>query len=257
MTAVLFIDIMKVIKSKREMIHNKNIFSGKSKGQSFVELAIVLPVLLFLLIGFVEVGGIIYSYLSMLDVAREAARFASEHDPDILEGPGVGGYCEDDLLDFFQDTACVIVGAGFNPDLVLDPTRDDVTISVFTIDNNLVTERRPTAGFLVPGVWSLYSENWTRNCDGSFNSTTPFMTNTEIQNIFNLPPATVGAGTPITAAPTDKGRVLVEVYYCHEQLLNLPLLSQLIPNPVPLHAYSFMPAPAAAPTPTPLPSPTP
>ena len=105
----------------------------KSTGQSFVELAIVLPLLLFLLIGFVEVGAIIYSYLSMLDVAREAARFASEHDPDILEGPGAGGFCEDDELHFFQDTACVIVGAGFNPDIVLDPTRDDVTISVFTI----------------------------------------------------------------------------------------------------------------------------
>jgi len=61
--------------------------SRKSRGQSFVELAIVLPVLLFLLIGFVEVGAVIYTYLGMLDVAREAARFASEHDSDVLEGP--------------------------------------------------------------------------------------------------------------------------------------------------------------------------
>ncbi|MCK4490919.1 MAG: hypothetical protein KAU23_11705, partial [Anaerolineales bacterium] len=89
-------------------------------------------------------------------------------------------------------------------------------------------------------------------------SITPFMTNTDIQNIFNLPPPTAGAGTPTPGtAPTDKGQVLVEVYYCHEQLLNLPLISQLLPNPVPLHAYTFMPAPAAAPTSTPLPSPTP
>jgi len=233
----------------------KSRYSGRNRGQSFVELAIVLPVLLFLLIGFVEVGAVIYSYLSMLDAVREAARFASEHDPTVFEGPGVGGFCMDDLLHFYQDTACVIVGAGFNPDLILDPTRDDVTISVFTIDNNIITDRLPNDG---DGVWSLYGDNWTRNCDGTLNSLTPFMTNAEIQNIFSLPPPTVGAGTPTPGtAPTDKGRVLVEVYYCHEQLLNLPLISQLLPNPVPLHAYTFMPAPAAAPTSTPLPSPTP
>jgi hypothetical protein len=239
------------------MIKIKSRSSGRNRGQSFVELSIVLPILLFLLIGFVEVGALIYSYLSMLDVAREAARFASEHDPAVLEGPGAGGFCEDDKLHFYQDTACVIVGAGFNPDLILDPTRDDVTISVFTIDDNIVTDRLPNDG---DGVWSLYGENWTRNCDGTLKSTTPFMQDIEVENIFNLPPPTAGPGTPppgpgtsMPSAPPDKGRVIVEVYYCHEQLLNLPLISQLLPNPVQLHAYSFMPAPAVAPTPTPLP----
>ena len=211
----------------------KSEYFGRNKGQSFVELAIVLPLLLFLLIGFVEVGAIVYSYLSMLDVARESARFASEHDPAVLEGPGALGYCEDDDLHFYHDTACVVVGSGFNPDLTLDPSRDDVTISVFTIDDNNVTDRFPNDG---DGVWSLYSENWTRNCDGSLNSTTPFFTDAEVEAIFTLPPPTFpptetsGPGTPtptagglpaIPSAPTDKGRVLVEVYFCHEQLLNL------------------------------------
>jgi hypothetical protein len=257
LTLPFSVDIMKLLNWGCDMNSKESGSSTKSRGQSFVELAIVLPLLLFLLIAFVEVGGIIYAYLSMLDVAREAARFASEHDPTVLEGPGAGGYCKDEELHFYQDSACVIVGAGFNPDLVLNPATDDVTISVFTIDDNLVTERLPDDG---DGVWSLYGENWTKNCDGTLNSTTPFMTNAEIQNIFNIPTptfgpgtATPGAGTSIPSAPTDKGRVLVEVYHCHEQILNLPLITDLIPNPVPLHAYSFMPAPAAAPTPTPLP----
>jgi hypothetical protein len=47
--------------------------------------------------------------------------------------------------------------------------------------------------------------------------------------------------------------VLVEIYFCHHQLLNLPIISDLIPNPIPLHAFTMMPAPLAAPTPTPLP----
>jgi hypothetical protein len=46
---------------------------------------------------------------------------------------------------------------------------------------------------------------------------------------------------------------LVEVYYCYHQVLNLPFISQFIPNPMRLHTYSIMPAPEAIPTPTPIP----
>lgn len=229
-------------------------------GQSFVELALVLPVLLFLLVGFVEVGGIVYNYLSLLDVAREAARFAADRDPKVLNGD-MSSYpisaCEDNALHFYLDTACVIIGSGFNPDITLNPSTDDVAISIFTIDDNTVVRRRPEDG---DGVWSLYSDNWTKNCDGSLRSTTPFMTNGEIVGNFAVPTPTFGPGTPtpgagtsIPGGPTDKGIVLVEIYYCHEQMLNLPVVADLIPNPVPLHAFSVMPAPEAAPTPTPLP----
>ncbi len=241
----------------------KSRFSGKSRGQSFVELAIVLPVLLFLLIGFVEVGALIYSYLSMLDVAREAARFASEHDPNVLDAPTLGlpfEACKDSgVVHYYYDTACVIISEpgsdpnryiGFNPNITLNPATDDVTISVFTIVNNSVSRRWPNGP---DTVWSLYGGNWTRNCDGTPRSTTPFITDAELANNYNIPIPTVGLGTPSPSAPTEKGSVLVEIYYCHEQLLNLPLISQLLPNPVPLHAFAFMPAPAAAPTPTPLP----
>jgi len=230
-----------------------------ARGQSFVELALVLPVLLFLLVGFVEVGGIVYNYLSLLDVAREAARFAADRDPKVLNGD-MSSYpisaCEDNALHYFLDTACVIIGSGFNPDITLDPSRDDVAISIFTIDNNQVARRRPEDG---DGVWSLYADNWTKNCDGSLRSTTPFFPQTVGDAWINVAAPTTGPGTDTptpgggTGGPTDKGMVLVEIYYCHDQLLNLPLIGDLIPNPVPLHAFAVMPAPEAAPTPTPLP----
>lgn len=231
----------------------------KDQGQSFVELALVVPVLLFLLVGFVEVGGIVYNYLSLLDVAREAARFAADRDPEVLNGD-MSSYpisaCEDDALHYYLDTACVIIGSGFNPDIDLNPATDDVAISIFTIDNNMVVRRRPEDG---DGVWSLYSDNWTKNCDGTLRSTTPFFPQDAGDSWVNVAPPTAGPGTPTptpgggSGGPTDKGVVLVEIYYCHHQLVNLPILSDLIPNPIPLHAFSVMPAPEAAPTPTPLP----
>lgn len=227
------------------------------KGQSFVELALILPILMFLLAGLVEIGALIYDYLSILDVAREAARFASEHDHKILVAPPGGlpqSACADDALHFYYDTACVVVGTGFNTNIKLDPARDDVAISVFTIDDNQVKSRNP---YISDDVWSLYSDNWTKDCEGNVVSTTPFMTNAEMNARLVIATPTVGASTPTGSAsggaPTDKGRVLVEVYYCHEQILNLPIASQMLPNPVRLHAYTIMPAPEAAPTPTPMP----
>jgi hypothetical protein len=233
---------------------------GKNRGQSFVELALVLPLLLFLLIAFVEVGAVIYNYLSLLDVAREAARFAADRDPDVLNGD-MSNYpisaCQDDALHYYLDTACVVIGTNFNQDITLDPATDDIAISIFTIDNNVVVDRKPNDA---DKVWSLYTDNWTKNCDGSFKSNTPFFPELAGDNWKILATPTLGVGTaapgPGTvypSGPTDKGIVLVEIYFCHEQLLNLPLLSDLLPNPIPLHAYAVMPAPQAAPTPTPLP----
>lgn len=234
--------------------------SGKSSGQSFVELAIVLPLLLFLLIAFVEVGAVIYNYLSLLDVVREAARFAADRDPEVLNGD-MSNYpisaCEDNALHYYLDTACVVIGTNFNQDITLDPATDDLTISIFTIDNNVVADRKPNDG---DGVWSLYADNWTKNCDGTLGSTTPFFPQVVGNSWVAVSTPTTGVGTPTPGAgtivpggPTDKGIVLVEIYYCHDQLLNLPLISDLLPNPIPLHAFAVMPAPMAAPTPTPLP----
>jgi hypothetical protein len=48
------------------------------RGQSMVELALTLPVLLLLLIGVVEVGNALNAYLTVVDVARDGARLGSK-----------------------------------------------------------------------------------------------------------------------------------------------------------------------------------
>jgi hypothetical protein len=248
---------MELLSRKKNMIRKRWRSQAENSGQSFVELAIVLPLLLFLMIAFVEVGAIIYNYLSLLDVVREAARFAADRDPEILTGDMSSlplSACADDALHYYLDTACVVIGTNFNQDIQLNPATDDLTISIFTIDNDTVVDRKPNDG---DGVWSLYSDNWTKNCDGTLDSTTPFFPQGVGDSWVAYTPPTVGAGTPTPDVPagglSDKGIVLVEIYYCHHQLLNLPLIADLIPNPIPLHAFAVMPAPKAAPTPTPLP----
>ncbi len=49
----------------------------KGRGQSIVEFSLVLPLLLLMLIGMVEVGSLFYDYLILAVANREGVRFAS------------------------------------------------------------------------------------------------------------------------------------------------------------------------------------
>lgn len=87
----------------------------KSRGQSMVELALLFPVLLILLSGLIEFGFILNEYLSLMDAARNAARFASdglyyEHDNLVAEIGSMDDYnsvCQD-TRHFYRQTACLV-----------------------------------------------------------------------------------------------------------------------------------------------------
>jgi hypothetical protein len=258
---------------------NRYRFSRKDpkRGQAFLELALILPVLLIMLIGMVEVVFFIGRYLDVLDLTREASRFASQRDPQIKEivagsGTPPGDYdCSSNLggdFNFFYDTACVFSPTGgstscwdgefcngLNPFMLLNPALDDVVVTVFTVSHNQVTNTWPMNG---PGVdngkyWALSnhdnnasSNNWTRDCQGNVVRNTPHYTPTSVSNQL------LAYGPNV---PDAKGYVAVEFFYCYNQVLNLPLITQFIPNPFQIHAYTIMPLPPGSPTPTPSPSP--
>jgi hypothetical protein len=49
----------------------------RTRGQTLAEFALVLPVLLLIAIGLLDVGRIVFSYTAMTNAAREGARLAS------------------------------------------------------------------------------------------------------------------------------------------------------------------------------------
>ena len=226
-------------------------------GQSFVELALVLPLILLMFVGMIEVGFLVFNYLNALDLTREAARFASVRDYRIATtatfDPDVD--CRDDVLDYYKDTACFFVDDTLNPNLPLDPAKfDDVTISAFVVvsGTQATVSRRlphdqtdPNTGDLIDpdndGVWSLYNNNWQKDCQGNTIQTEPFFTDAEVEAMM------------LSQAPKAKGLVLVEAHICYDQMLFVPQISQYIGSPFRIHTYTFMPAPEAIPTPTPIP----
>jgi len=249
----------------RIVSHFRRPAAGRSRGQSYLELALVLPVLLIMLLGLVEVAYFIARYLDLLDLTREAARFASIRDP--FDNPNPDQDCSTpDLFEFYYDTACVFsppngsafctnktkngpspLGLhdpfcnGLNPYVNFDRTVDDVVISVYTVSGNRVTNVWPSAGY-----WALsdhdndtaHNSNWKNDCQGSQVRTAPHFNESAINAMLQ------------SGAPPNKGFVAVELYYCYNQLLNLPLIDTFIPNPLRVHVYTIMPIPAAQPTAT-------
>ena len=52
---------------------------SKGKGQAIVEFAIVLPILVMVLVGILEVGRMVFIYASVTNATRDAARYASAY----------------------------------------------------------------------------------------------------------------------------------------------------------------------------------
>lgn len=222
--------------------------SDRTLGQSLVELSLILPLILIMLVGMIEVGFLIFNYLNAVDLTREAARFASTRDyRNASPGSATLSDCTDSNLDYYKDTACFFIDPSLNPNLPLDASRfDDATISVFTIVSGTVatvSDRwpKPPIDPNNDGVWSLYNDNWTRDCQGNVVLSEPSFTDEDVEAMM------------LSSAPKAKGLVLVEVYICYDQMIYIPVISEYIGSPFRIHTYTFMPAPEAIPTPTPIP----
>jgi hypothetical protein len=274
------------------------------RGQSFIELALVLPVLLIMLAGMTEVAFFVGRYLDMLDLTREAARFASVREFRSVQAASAFN-CSDNsggAFDFYYDTACIfspplgstvcpkaIFCNGFNPYITMNMATDDIVITVFTLgghpgdpgatpptsptysvtnvhpgdiniialgeDNTFITS---PADYIIgkPGYWALSAQagymtggvdNWKKDCQGNpTGATAPYYTAARVNSMINPSDPNI---------TRNKGFVAVEFYYCYTQVLGLPIVSQIMPNPARIHAYTLMPLPSSQPTPTVIPPP--
>jgi hypothetical protein len=219
---------------------------------------LLFPVLLILLSGLVEFGFLLNEYLSLMDAARNAARFASdglyyENDDistDISNMTTYNSVCQD-TRHFFRQTACLVNqelrqeaptialndnGTASNEDDYIDPLDgNDIIISAFSFtEGEGITNRHPD----VDG-WS-YAEDLDVVSDKISRFTSSDVTD-----------------RMVSLSSPNTGYVLVEIYYYYDHLLKLPWITAVIDDPLQVHVYAFMPLTSAEPTPTPMPTPIP
>ncbi|MEI7847677.1 MAG: TadE family protein [Chloroflexota bacterium] len=215
----------------------------KSKGQSLIELSLVLIVLLTLLTGMVEFGYLLNRYITVIEAAREGARFASNDDPfirdyDATNCPGAPTtFCVRQA--FFTNIDQIVEGnfladgvtrdphakGALTPILLRPDQDDDVVISFFSIHDGAAL-RFPAS----EAGWSYYKSKGYAGRESMYST------------------ADLEARISDPTTP-DTGMVVVEIYYHYDQILKFwGILG--VPDPVNLHATAIMPLSAAEPTPT-------
>jgi len=222
----------------------------RTRGQSMIELALLFPLMLILLSGLIEFGFMLNVYLTLMDAARNAARFASD---------GYYLYVDSDMncsttKHFYRQGACLVNqeltmeqpsikmnnnGTPDNPkDDWLDPADgNDIVISAFSFtEGSGITARHPNGN----------EQGWSYAVDRGYpREKVSSFTSVQVEN------SLVDVNAPST------GYVLVEIFYNYDHRLGLPWITAFVSNPLPVHVYAFMPLSSAEPTPTPFPTPTP
>ena len=182
------------------------------RGQSIVEFTLLLPLLLMLLSSLIEFGFMLNEYLDLIDTTRETARYLADLDP--FNQPG-NAFKEDFYTEGYNEMGKTLDRAGW---IHLDPSNDDLVISIFAITGNTSAVRYPTE-FGEAG-WRKYG-----NKPSKFSST-------DVLNRFS---------TGTSQSPPNNGIVLVELFYSYHMRLGLPWVTSFMGDTIDLHAYSFAP----------------
>jgi hypothetical protein len=220
----------------------------KPRGQSFVELMLVVSILMLILAGVVEFGFLLNNYLHVLDGTREAARFSNTS---VAFDPKT--YAINEL--FYYYTA--VQAANTMEPIRLDPAKgDDIIVSVLSVAGTSVVRRPSATG------WSLCA-NYTGFVD-YFWTNDP---NHPIDPLQSVSAISAGLADPnwyscpvhashlsdadiqarLDANAPNAGVLIVEILYNYPQLLKLPVFSNFLPDPILTYVYTIMPISSAEP----------
>jgi hypothetical protein len=256
------------------------------RGQSLVELTLFVPILIFMLIGLIEIGALAGSYIDSLDASRASARYVSPQDPSTgqpmarcrpfgsnITGKWISTFttnCEIDGREY-PAKAAEVKSWGMTGDQGIYRTCQSYRdVNFFYVagcmallnlpegyiqpandyDDVIVTIVPIANGIVAAGAitWSFFGNQPT----SASNSMVVIITDPGT-NSFTINPSFAANIHQYATAPST-GLTVVEVYHAHPQVTKLFSVASrlagsqaLIPDPVPLHTYSVFPLPAAEP----------
>jgi Flp pilus assembly protein TadG len=205
----------------------------KSRGQSLVEMALTLPILLMLFSGMVEIGFMLNFYLSLQDATRYAAREYSNGDPfnadpDTSRNSSNWFYIDAAGAVYAQlapltDSHGTTIPYDTSVKTQLNGATDDVIITAYSVEGSTIVNIPTTFTCSKDSSYHLY-------CHETSAVTAATITN-----------STAGLSGSIPC----QGILVVEVYETYHQVLGLPWMAPM-GSPI-LHAETIMPLPAVQP----------
>lgn len=197
----------------------------KERGQGLLEMAVVLPVLLILMLGVVEVGYALRNYLRVVNANREGARFAARGqfgDGQVGERVLVSGGTDAALGEHFlrTDIGGTDPNTGFIITHIEMDSAGDVIASRVWVSGVMPTEAGEVR--LIRDTDSIISTTLPQIIERHRESTQSINATREAEMY----------------EPMDNHIVIVETYFMHHPLWNNPLLP--LPDPWMMHARTEM-----------------
>jgi hypothetical protein len=179
-------------------------FSGNRRGQSLVETAIILPILLIILVGIVELGFALANQMTVTTAGREGARFGTRF------GATNDSVANDAILGVVHETSSRLFS--------LDETQADVfVVRAKTDDTGHIDASADDFG--AASYWVPETLQDSPNIDGTLVE--PARIEADLQN------------------EPDLAVIVVQVFYDHRSVLGLPLVANLS-DQIPISTYTVM-----------------
>jgi Flp pilus assembly protein TadG len=191
-------------------MYRKKTRDRAARGQSLLEFALALPVLLILFLGLIELALAMRAQLVLTNANREAARFASR------------GTATDRQV---AERAMV----SFAKQLPVETAGPDANTGIIVTRFHIPADQQEAATFFSP-VYITGTLTYTAP-NGTVESTPS-----------KLVPATYAQKLKDQNRGyfTDNDVVVVETYYHHYQLLHAPLIEWVFPEPIVLYVRTVM-----------------
>jgi hypothetical protein len=209
-----------------------------NQGQSLVELALTLPLLLIMFAGLVEIGAALRDYLVLVNANREGVRFAAR-----------GRWFDtDDEVNYIFDR--VVAAAGIEQrgdDLVrflrplpIGELEPNTTVAVTYIQvpdqvddvGGLTNEPAEVVGMWYSPTVQIFDTHVTR-INANAMAEEARQANYEFNEQYFI-------NDQLLDIPSEDNLVIVETWLEHEQLLKLPIFTELLPERFTLYARSVM-----------------
>jgi hypothetical protein len=212
----------------------------QTEGQSLVEMALTLPLLLLMFAGLVEVGAALRNYLIVVNSNREGTRYAARgrwfdasHDP-----------TSQDAQDIFGR---VVASAGLEQrgeqwvptlrtqDIGELPANATIAVTYFEIpaqfDRSGILDPQPALSF---GTWYT----GTGHVGESRIDVEAIKLQKQQDNLAFNQKYFIDEG--LLDIPSDDNFIVVEVWFDHQQILGLPFFTELLPETITLYSQSTM-----------------